>query len=332
MLEFKGSKVQVQQFNGLRALGTKQQAVFERRPDGARARRAALRYLACPPVVVLIEIDTGSSGGPTGPPASRRARLVPLPDVEDLPPRRMLPRRERRQAVPADAHHRRAVALDRHRAAARRTTGTETPMLPSGWLNRAACTRSQPRVDSPPKSPCSLSSASRIASRKMSSRDLALLHRRDVVQPRRIAIVDDRIQARGLLGAGPLVELQEQRARPSRRRTCAATARPRTLHRARPPAASRPRDPIARAARAATPTTLRRRAIAPVLIARVDARPARCRPPRCGLIVLQRRHRVEIDALAPSTARSRSREARKPAVQSRVIKPLKPRSISLFAE
>ena len=59
-------------------------------------------------------------------------------------------------------------------------------MLPSGWLKRAACTRSQPRLDSPPKSPSQLLVG--VANRQQEDvvARLLLLHRRDVVPPRRL--------------------------------------------------------------------------------------------------------------------------------------------------
>ena len=63
----------------------------------------------------------------------------------------------------------------------------------------------------PPKSLCSRSSASRIASRKISSRDSRFSTVVMSSNQRRVAIADDRVEAGRLFRAGPFVKLQEQR-------------------------------------------------------------------------------------------------------------------------
>ena len=76
--------------------------------DGfARERLRPIPSLA--PELVLIEIVRAQRVARLAR-RQNHARLVPVADVENLAPRRDLPRRKRPQPVLADAHHGRAVA------------------------------------------------------------------------------------------------------------------------------------------------------------------------------------------------------------------------------
>src|SRR5688572_32896588 len=84
-----------------------------RRGGNRLARKRLAAVLALAPHLVLIEVERAERV--TRLPARQDdARLVPLPYLEQLPPRRVFPGAVAIEAIEADAHHRVAVAVDWH--------------------------------------------------------------------------------------------------------------------------------------------------------------------------------------------------------------------------
>ena len=165
-----------------------------------RASRPSCRRRAPAATMALPTPQTAAAGC-----SSRASRSSPSPVIGDGPRLNSQPQRTARVA-------------ERMVKVARRASSLHVPLPSPISSARAART------------------ASRAASTKMSSRGFAAIDRADIVEPVRLRVVEDRVQPGRPFRARPLVELVEQRARPSRRRTCAATAHLRTGDRAPPPA------------------------------------------------------------------------------------------------
>ena len=192
-------------------------------PSTAPRLKALRPELASAPQLVLIEVVRAHRmAGLAG--RQHDARVVPRADVEHLPPRRMLPGAEPRQAAVADPHHRGAVAVDRHRAAIEEPRSRQ-PAVAERMREAGGVHAIPAALRSTTTRPAS-AAASSAASRKMSSRGLALLHRGDVVPPARVGIAEQSRRARPAVRRRPTRRTRRnRRRRPTRRRRCAATAR-----------------------------------------------------------------------------------------------------------
>ena len=252
----------------------------------------------------------------------------PRPEVDDLPPRRIFPGVKRPQPIPADAHHRRPVAGDRHRTPTEQPARTERAAPPS------AC-RIAPRGSGPTRAatrrPTGLQQFFRIARGQQVDvlERLALLDRGQIVEPPRLRSPIDREEPGGARRP-PTRRTAGTAARRAHRQRCGATSHPRTPGRARR-WGGRPRcDPSWRAFRAGDRRDFGIRCFNALETVGIDigqdVSAASAAP-----IVLQRRPSPPRSTPSPPAAdRAGAWPERRCPVA--VIRPLKLRSISLFAE